>query len=62
MRSNSKYITYNRDKWTTVVKEDNILAGKCNHGVCTHICNIPLSCNSMTSPVSTMNSKMDNIT
>jgi len=52
----------NRDKWTTVVKEANVLAGQCNRGICTHISNIPLSCNSMTLPVSTMNSEMDNIT
>ena len=36
-------MAYNRDKWTTVVKEANILAGQCSREVCTHICNILLS-------------------
>jgi len=61
VRSDSKYMAQNRDKWTTVVKEANVLAGHSNPGVHTHIRNIMLSCNSMTSSVSTMNSDMDNV-
>jgi len=55
-------MAYNRDKWTTVVKEANILASQCNRGARIHLRNIPLSCNSMTASVSTMNTKMGNIT